>query len=43
MTGHSMYPHMLIQWINFLAVILLVGGVAFRWAVLDRCLAIVIQ
>jgi putative copper export protein len=35
-----MYPHILIQWINFLGVLLLVGGVVFRWAVLNRSLEI---
>jgi putative copper resistance protein D len=40
MTGHSMYPHILIQWINFLGIFLLVGGVVFRWMVLNRSLNI---
>lgn len=35
-----MYLHILIQWLNFLGIVLLVGGVVFRWAVLNRSLAI---
>jgi len=35
-----MYLHVLVQWLNFLGIVLLVGGVVFRWAVLDRSLAI---
>lgn len=40
MTMHHMYSHVLIQWFNFLGIVLLVGGVVFRWAVLDRSLAV---
>jgi copper resistance protein D len=35
-----MYSHVLIQWLNFLGIVLLVGGVVFRWAVLDRSLEV---
>lgn len=35
-----MYPHILLQWANLLGVVLLVGGVVFRWAVLNRSLEI---
>ncbi len=40
MTDHHMYSHVLIQWFNFLGIVLLVGGVVFRWAVLNRSLAV---
>ena len=35
-----MYLHVLIQWLNFLGIVLLVGGVVFRWVVLDRSLKV---
>jgi len=40
MTGYIMYLHVLIQWLNFGGIVLLVGGVVFRWAVLNQSLAV---
>ncbi|HUK55052.1 MAG TPA: CopD family protein [Nitrospiria bacterium] len=40
MTGHTMYFHVLVQWLTFLGVAFLVGGVVFRSTVLNRSLRV---